>query len=300
MSQKRKHEQTCDQPSLPQASPTVFSHAIRPVTQRFHLDLSIKKELFARKPDFGFNGLGEVVFRRTYSRNNEDWADVVIRVIEGVMSIRKEHFYRNSLRWVDSEWQSFAREMAHSMFSMEWLPPGRGLWMMGTDFVYTRGSMALNNCAATSTKDDIILSAEWTMDSLMNGVGIGFDTTWRGVATRPNKQDTEVYVIDDSREGWVSSLIKLLCAYIDSPRYGKNKFPKFDYSVIRPAGKPIKGFGGQASGPAPLKKMHDRIEGFLDSFCDGYIIVNGQVKEYNHTRLVADIFNSIGACVVAG
>ena len=87
-------------------------------------------------------------------------------------------------------------------FKMEWLPPGRGLWMMGTEFTYMRGSMALNNCAAVDTKDDIVLAAEWTMDCLMNGVGVGFSTSWRGTATMPDKKDNEVYVIPDSREGW--------------------------------------------------------------------------------------------------
>jgi len=292
-----------------------FDHTIRPVKQRFTLSKETCDLIKQCTPRFGYNGLGEVVFRRTYSRGGETWHDVVIRVIEGVMSIRKEHFYRASLRWDDEHRQPFAREMALSMFKMEWLPPGRGLWMMGTEFVYTRGGMALNNCAATDTTHDIVLSAEWTMDGLMNGVGVGFNTSWRGVATAPDKEDTEVFVIPDSREGWVHSLIKLMCAYIDSPRYGKNKFPAFDYSVVRPSGEPIKGFGGTASGPGPLKKMHERIEGYLDCFCQGYIDSstlfthlgekdrNPQVhvrKEYNHTRLVADIFNAIGACVVAG
>jgi ribonucleoside-triphosphate reductase len=285
---------------------------IEPFTQRFVLTDETKQKLKNMKPDFGFNGLGEFVFRRTYSRDNEDWADVVTRVVQGAISIRKEHFFRNSLRWDDKDWQLYAENMATSLFNMEWLPPGRGLWMMGTDFVYERGSMALNNCSATDTKDDLVHSAEWTMDGLMNGVGVGFSTSWRGTATAPNKEDSETFVIPDSREGWVDSLIKLMCAYINSPRYGKNKFPIFDYSQIRKKGLPIKGFGGMSSGPEPLQKMHTRIESYLDAFCAGELVVPAQEKTewsdatpevkkpYSHTRLIADIFNSIGACVVAG
>ena len=288
------------------------SKNIEPVLQRFKLDSNTVKQLEQMTPDFGFNGLGEVVFRRTYSRDNESWKDVVIRVVEGAMSIRKEHYFRNSLRWDDSYWSDFASKMSLALFKMEWLPPGRGLWMMGTDFVYKRGSMALNNCSATDTKDDLVHSAEWTMDGLMNGVGVGFSTSWRGDATAPDKQDSEVYVIPDSREGWVTSLIKLMCAYIDSPRYGKNKFPIFDYSQIREKGLPIKGFGGLSSGPDPLEKMHKRIESYLDAFCNKELVVPAKEKTewseatpevrkpYSHTRLIADIFNSIGACVVAG
>lgn len=274
---------------------------IQPVIQRFFLSSETKNEIFSKTPVFGFNGLGEVVFRRTYSRDNESWHDVVIRVVEGTMSIRKEHFFRNSLAWNDDMWQPFARELALSLFDMEWLPPGRGLWMMGTDFTYNKGAMALNNCAATDTTEDLVLSAEWTMDALMNGVGVGFTTYWRGEASAPNKNDTETFVIPDSREGWVQSLIVLMCSYTVSKRYGKTKFPTFDYSQIREAGVPISGFGGLASGPEPLKKLHERVENYLDSFCLGYIEVkDGVRKSYDHTRLVADIFNAIGACVVAG
>ena len=285
---------------------------IEPYTQRFVLNENTVNELKKKTPNFGFNGLGEVVFRRTYSRDNEDWSDVVIRVVQGAISIRKEHFIRNSLRWNDDDWQEFANDMALSLFDMEWLPPGRGLWMMGTDFVYERGSMALNNCSATDTKDDLVHSAEWTMDGLMNGVGVGFSTSWRGTATAPDKSNPETFVIPDSREGWVQSLIQLMCAYIDSPRYGKTNYPKFDYSLIREKGLPIRGFGGQSSGPDPLKKMHARIEGYLDAFCAGELVVPAAEatewspateevrKPYSHTRLIADIFNAIGACVVAG
>jgi intein/homing endonuclease len=296
----------------------------QPVIQRFNLNESTCEELKKLTPNFGFNGLGELVFRRTYSRNNEDWADVVIRVIQGCMSIRKEHFYRSYLLWEDEKWQTFASDMALSLFHMEWLPPGRGLWMMGTEFTYERGSMSLNNCSTTDTEDDFVHSAEWTMDGLMNGVGVGFTTNWRGEATMPDKSDSEIFVIPDSREGWVQSLIKLMCSYINSPRYGKNKFPIFDYSQIRAHGEPIKGFGGTASGFDPLKQMHDRIESYLDAFCIGRLQCTSKTwkefksedleqaksewrevdvevdKPYSHTRLVADVFNAIGACVVAG
>ncbi len=70
---------------------------IKPIIERFVLSESTIKEIKSLTPQFGFNGLGEVVFRRTYSRDNESWHDVVIRVIHGVMSIRKEHYARNSL-----------------------------------------------------------------------------------------------------------------------------------------------------------------------------------------------------------
>ena len=299
-----------------------MKNGIIPVKQRFKLSPIIKDKILKQKPRFGFNGLGEVVFKRTYSRDDETWNNVVIRVIEGIISIRKEHFIRNSLYWNDDDWQKFSGDMAQSLFDMEWMPPGRGLWMMGTEFTYNKGSTALNNCGATSTKNDLVHSAEWTMDFLMNGVGIGFSTDWRGTAKKPDKSNPQHFIIEDSREGWVESLIKLMCSYIDSPKYGLNPYPVFDYSQIRKAGEPIRGFGGMSSGSEPLKKLHKRVESYLDSFCDGKLVgtakswkevplpdgngtewkeVEVEVnKDYDHTRLIADIFNSIGACVVAG
>lgn len=278
---------------------------IDPVTTRFNLDPETCEELGRMTPEFGYNGLGLVVFQRTYSRikedgTNEDWKDVVIRVIEGVMTIRKDHMLRNCLRFVDDEWQEYASKMAISMFKMEWLPPGRGLWMMGTKYSRERGGMSLYNCSACCTSEDLVHSAEWTMDCLMNGVGVGFNTEWRGTATIPDKTDSFEYVIDDSREGWVGSLIALLCSYIPSKMYKKCQYPTFDYSLIRAEGEPIAGFGGTSSGYAPLEKLHKRVEGYLDCFCNGVIVVDDKPKKYGHTRLIADIFNAIGACVVAG
>ena len=60
---------------------------IQPVMQRFSLLDNTKKDINNLTPKFGFNGLGEVVFRRTYSRDNESWNDVVVRVVEGVICL---------------------------------------------------------------------------------------------------------------------------------------------------------------------------------------------------------------------
>jgi len=287
-------------------SATYNHYSIYPVKMRYTLRPETVATLKSLPVKFGFNGLGETVAKRTYMRGSETWADVVIRVVEGTMSIRKDHYIKNSLNWSDEKNHELADKLAYGMFDMKWLPPGRGLWMMGTDYAYERGSAALNNCAAINTEADLVFASEWTMDMLMNGVGVGFSTDWRGEVNPVNKDDSELYVVPDSREGWVESVIKLMCSYINSPKYGTCKFPKFDYSQIRIAGTPIAGFGGVASGSEPLQKLHTRIESYLDNFCKGYIEVQSSQegeslkKPYDHTRLIADIFNAIGACVVAG
>ncbi len=260
------------------------------VTERFTLSEEVKSFLKSLKPEFGFNGFGEVTYYRTYSRlkpdgSQEEWADTIIRVVEGVFSIRKNHYVQNGLAFDDEAWQEYALDFAHAMFRMAFLPPGRGLWAMGTEYVYQRGSMALNNCGAVDTTD-LSHAAEWTMDALMCGVGVGFNTAWRGDAVKPDKSAPQTFVIPDSREGWVESVKKVIEAYTKG-----GDWYRFDYSQIRPYGAPIKGFGGKASGPEPLKLLHSRLEKYLDDYCDG---------AYDTTRTVADIFNAIGACVVAG
>ena len=261
------------------------------VKERFSLKEAFCNEIHAKKAEFGFGGFGEATYYRTYSRikpdgTQEHWADTVIRVIDGVISVRKNHYVLSRLAWDEAKWQLYAKKLAIAMFDMKWLPPGRGLWVMGTEYVYERGGAALNNCGAVDTID-LSLAADWTMDMLMCGVGVGFNTAWKGEnVAMPDKARPVPYVIPDSREGWVASVRLLIDSYTK-----RGAWFAFDYSEIRPEGSVIHGFGGTASGPAPLMELHGRIENYLDSYCQGKI---------DQTRCVADVMNAIGACVVAG
>jgi ribonucleoside-triphosphate reductase (thioredoxin) len=128
------------------------------VQERFHLPQDFKRGLSLRQPLWGFDVFSEAVYFRTYSRTMEDgrqesWADTVCRVVEGVMSIRKDWLINFvGKRWDEAYYQQIARELALFIFDMKVLPPGRGLWAMGTDYVYTRGSHALNNCFSGDTE----------------------------------------------------------------------------------------------------------------------------------------------------
>lgn len=258
---------------------------------RFKLPNSFCDLLRKRKPAFGFDIFGEVVYYRTYSRLNPDgtqehWPDTVIRVVNGILSIRKWHYLQNNLPWDEDCWQKFAQEMAEYMFEMKFLPSGRGLWALGTEYVYKRGSAALFNCGYSSSK--ILPEAcDWTMDMLMCGCGVGFDTKWEGKAYDPDKSPAEVFIIPDTREGWAESVKKHISTYIikGSPKY------KFDYSRIRKKGSAINGFGGTASGPEPLELLHKRIDKIFGDYLN---------KKIDKTRVVVDLFDSIGVCVVSG
>lgn len=198
----------------------------------------------------------------------ERWFDVVIRVIEGTMTFYIEHMNRNRLSINMEHVQEMAYEMAESFYKMHWVPPGRGLWAMGTEHTYRLGNASLNNCYATDVEKNLVKSLVWGMDMLMCGGGLSFTTSWQGKISRPNKFDPIKVVVPDSREGWCIALEMLLRAYIPDKHGQLGKFPIFDYSLVRPYGAPIKGFGGVASGPQPLIILLKRVEIFFDTYLE--------------------------------
>jgi len=255
-----------------------------------------------REPDWGYqdaagNSLGEITFLRTYSRKKTDgtkeqWWEVCRRVIEGMYSIQKDWSNDNRLPWNGHKAQYSAQEAYTRMFEFKWLPPGRGLWVMGTPLVNEqRNSAALQNCAfkstADMTKQDPAAPFCFLMEASMLGVGVGFDDKGadRGfVIYAPG--ETHLYEIPDTREGWVESTRLLINSYLkpEQPSW------QFDYSKIRPAGALIKTFGGTAAGPDPLIKLHDAIRK----------IFRGRAEMHLTRTDIADIGNLIGVCVVSG
>jgi ribonucleoside-triphosphate reductase (thioredoxin) len=255
-----------------------------------------------KQPPFGFpdaagNTLGELTFVRTYSRLKDDgtkerWYEVCRRVIEGMYSIQKDWAAKNRLPWNSNKAQASAKEAYDRLFTLKWTPPGRGLWTMGSPVVHERGvAAALYNCSFVSTGDIDRYNPGgvfgWIMDALMLGVGVGFDTRGdsKGIRVLEPTKATTIYVIPDTREGWVESVIMVINSYL------RNTAPvEFDYSLIRAYGEPIKGFGGTSSGPAPLMKLHDQLR----------MIFTERTGETLDSRLIVDIVNLIGTCVVAG
>merc|ERR1711871_119632 len=135
------------------------------------------------------------------------------------------------------------------------------------------------------------------MDASMLGVGVGFDTRGAGavqvrevgadVASR--RDTTNTFVVPDSREGWVESVRLLLQAYLGDGTGAPCPSYEFDYSEIRPAGTPIRGFGGVASGSGSLEALHDAVRQILEP-------LRGKALS---TTAIVDIMNVIGVCVVS-
>lgn len=263
---------------------------------KFELEKEFVEKYKEIKPNFGFNGLGELTYYRSYSRLkenglNEQWFETVERVVNGIYSIQKEHISKQDLGWNENKAQISAKEMYKRIFTFKFLPPGRGLWACGTAIIEKGLGAALNNCGFTSTEHidkDFTKPFTFMMDMSMLGVGIGFDVKGANKLFIQKPQETKyLFTIPDTREGWVESL-KLL---LDSYKTNNGEFTiDFDYSLIRKAGEPIKTFGGVSSGAEPLIKLHEQLREILNNR-DGKLLTETDI---------ADIMNLIGVCVVSG
>ena len=267
------------------------------LTSEFIESYKAKKAPFGYR-DAGGNSVGEITFLRTYSRlkadgTKETWTDVCQRVINGMYSLQKDHAKLNRLPWSDAKAAASAKEAFDRLFNLKWTPPGRGLWVMGTPLVNEqRNSAALQNCAFVSTgsmtKTDPAKPFAFLMEASMLGVGVGFDD--KGADKDFNiyepQPDTDPIIIPDTREGWVESVATLINAFLKPDC----KAPVFDYKEIRPAGTPIKTFGGTAAGHEPLEKLHQYLRQMFA----------GRAGQKLTRRDIADIGNMIGVCVVSG
>lgn len=252
-----------------------------------------------QSPDWGYksgpNSIGELTYARTYSRikqdgAQEDWVDTLARVVDGTMTLLERHQTAAGQSWDHDKARRGARKMFNAFYNMKALPPGRGLWMQGTDYVMERNDGApLYNCAFISTDnpDDPAYPYAWLMDMSMLGVGVGFDTLGAGVTVHDPVPYGHTYTIPDTREGWVESVKLLIESYL-SPNQLKLHY---NYDKIRPKGAPIKGFGGVASGAGPLRKLHERLHRVLGTAAQ---------RGWLSTVDIVDIMNMVGACVVAG
>ena len=207
-------------------------------------------------------------------------------------SLQKDYAKQQRLPWNNAKAQTSAKEAFDRLFNFKWTPPGRGLWVMGTDIVNVKkNSAALQNCAFVSTnemtKDNPGKPFAFLMEASMLGVGVGFDD--KGADKNFDihaPQGFNEYVVPDTREGWQESTVALINSFLkaDQPIW------EFNYDQVRPYGSPIKSFGGTASGPEPLIKLHNQIRKLF----------TGRAGEKLTRRDLADIGNMIGVCVVSG
>lgn len=239
-----------------------------------------------KQPNWGFNGLGYIVYKRTYARikndgETEEWHDTIERCINGAQKIGAGYTKEEAERLFDY------------IFNLKCNFAGRMLWQLGTSTVDRFGANSLLNCWYTSIREPKAFL--FLFENLMLGGGVGFSIRREDVHELPKiKKDVTVthlatkdadFIVPDSREGWVKLLDNVLTAFYDT---GKS----FTYSTIlvRGAGEKINGFGGKASGPSILVEGIEKITKIFQS------------REGKKLRSVdaLDICNIIGSIVVAG
>jgi len=239
-----------------------------------------------KTPPWGFGGMGEVVFLRTYSRkkengDNETWPETIQRVINGAIEIGVPYT------------QKEAESLFDHMFNLRCSYSGRALWQLGTPLIKQLNGASLNNCYFVNIEK--IEDFEFLFDHLMLGGGVGFSVerakihelpkVKAGVTITHEKTNDADVIVPDSRKGWSRLLHSVLKSYFYT---GKS----FSYSttLIREYGAPLKTFGGTASGPSAL------IEG-VEDICK---VMDNRVGKKLRSIDVLDICNIIGRIVVSG
>jgi ribonucleoside-diphosphate reductase alpha chain len=141
-------------------------------------------------------------------------------------------------------------ELEQAVLGLRVMPSMRCIMTAGE--ALKRENIAGYNCSYVAV--DRPQSFDEILYILMNGTGVGFSVERQYVNELPNIAD-EFHATDttitvaDSKLGWAKGLKELIgMLYI-------GQIPRWDLSKIRPAGAPLKTFGGRASGPEPLESL---------------------------------------------
>lgn len=186
--------------------------------QLIKLPQSFLKQYEGKNPRWGFDGLGWVVETRTYARPKEDgtletWSETVQRVTEGNFNIEAKRL-KELGKWTKTRKEELMKEMKrfyHLMFNLVISPPGRGLWMSGTQYAEEVGD-AENNCWGVVARpqpygnskiqpiigspEDMLPSfaAVFTFDQAMKGGGVGVNVQRKNVHQMPQvKRHIDVF-----------------------------------------------------------------------------------------------------------
>ena len=217
----------------------------------------------------------DIIFKRTYARfQDEEWEQAVERYRQHYLPIAQqvglEQEFEQAIKlFKKKEILGSMRALATAGYALHLYP----------EAVYNCSYINFNSW--TDFADMLIL--------LMLGVGVGYSIerhTIKNLPRRPFKfvEGDVTIVVEDSKEGWRDAFLTLL----NTLQAGI--IPKIDYSKIRPAGTPLKTFGGTASGPEPLKFLFDKtIELFT-----------AKPGEYWEPEDLFDLANLIAHAVISG
>ena len=172
-----------------------------------------------------------------------------------------------------------------AIYNLDVMPSMRALMTAGP--ALARSNVAGYNCAYMPIDD--IKSFDECMYILLCGTGVGYSVERQYINKLPEipeelfNSDTKI-IVKDSKEGWAKALRQLIALLYSG------EIPKYDVSLVRPAGARLKVFGGRASGPEPLIDLFEFII---------YKFKNATGRKLNSLE-VHDIVCKIGEAVVSG
>ena len=258
----------------------------------YYIDDDFIKKYEDKTAPWGFNGLGYIVYKRTYARpifdgdsdtilRTEEWHETVQRVVNGAQDIGTRLTEDEAVRLYDY------------LFNLKGNVAGRMLWQLGTPNNVRLGGDSLVNCWFVDIQKPTDFS--WAVERLMLGGGVGFScdkperlgTVRSGWVEHLDVNDAD-YIVPDTREGWGEVIRKVFECYLGDDDNPRNMV--YATHLIRPAGVPIKTFGGTASGPEIL------ISG-IEKICN---VLDGAIGRTMTSVEVLDCMNIIGSIVVAG
>ena len=152
--------------------------------------------------------------------------------------------------WADKYPEFPKEELQKAITDLEVMPSMRSLMTAGP--ALDRDNVAGFNCSFIAIDDP--KAFDEAMYILMCGTGLGFSVESKHVNKLPEVaemfyESPSIVVVQDSRIGWASAYRQLI-----SMLY-QGLVPSWDTSRVRPAGAPLKTFGGRASGPKPLEDL---------------------------------------------
>lgn len=142
------------------------------------------------------------------------------------------------------------KELEEAVLTQKVMPSMRCLMTAGE--ALKRENIAGYNCSYIAV--DRPHAFDEILYVLMNGTGVGFSVERQYISQLPmvaeefHNTDTTIMVAD-SKLGWAKALKELVGLLY------AGQVPQWDLSKVRPAGAPLKTFGGRASGPGPLDDL---------------------------------------------
>lgn len=190
----------------------------------------------------------EFIYKSRYSRylpeknRRENWEETINRYLDFMQAhLQKSYSY---------DMTPLRQRLFNHIHDMKVMPSMRALMTAGK--ALERDNTCGYNCSFLPVDDP--KAFDEAMFILLCGTGVGFSVERQFINQLPEIPekmfDSETIIsVRDSKEGWAKAL-RMLIALLYT-----GEVPKWDLSKVRPAGAPLKTFGGRSSGPGPLSDL---------------------------------------------